>query len=323
MPGNAGELLGHVERLREELLDLAGAGHRELVFVGQFVDAQNGDDVLQILVALQHSLHQLGGVVVVVAQDDRIENARRGSQRIDRRINAQCRDVAREVRRRVEVRERRRRSRIGVVVGGHVDRLHRCDGSVLRGRDALLQFAHFGCQVGLVAHGGRHAAQQRRHFRTGLCETENIVDEQQHVLVFFVAEIFGDGQPGQAHTQARSGRLGHLTVDQRALGLGVVVRIDDARFLHFQPQIVAFAGALAHAGEDRHAAVLHGDVVDQLHDDDGLADARAAEQSDLAAAQIRLEQVDHLDAGLEHFEPRRLVFERGRRPVNRDSTSWR
>ena len=157
----------------------------------------------------------------------------------------------------------------------------------------------------------RHAAQQRRHFRTGLGEAENVVDEEQHVLAFFVAEILGDGQAGQADAQARAGRLGHLAVDQGALGFGVVVRVDDAGFLHFQPQVVAFAGALAHAGEHRNAAVLHGDVVDQLHDDDGLADAGAAEQADLAAAQIGLQQVDDLDAGLEHLEARRLVFERG------------
>ena len=34
----------------------------------------------------------------------------------------------------------------------------------------------------------------------------------------------------------------------------------------FEPEIVAFARALADAGEHRDAAVLHGDVVDQLHE---------------------------------------------------------
>ena len=63
--------------------------------------------------------------------------------------------------------------------------------------------------------------------------------------------------------------------------------------------------------------MLHGDVVDQLHDDDGLADARAAEQADLAAAEIGFEKIDDLDAGLEHFEAGRLVFKRGRLAVNR------
>ena len=63
--------------------------------------------------------------------------------------------------------------------------------------------------------------------------------------------------------------------------------------------------------------MLHGDVVDELHDDDGLADAGAAEEPDLAALQVRLEQVDDLDARLEHLQFGRLLLERRRRAVNR------
>src|ERR1017187_8633222 len=74
-------------------------------------------------------------------------------------------------------------------------------------------------------------------------------------------------------------------LDQRHFGLRVIVRVHDAGLLHLEPQVVAFAGALAHAGKDRNAAVLHGDVVNQFLNDDFFADARAAEQADLAAAQ--------------------------------------
>jgi hypothetical protein len=40
-----------------------------------------------------------------------------------------------------------------------------------------------------------------------------------------------------------------------------------------------------------------GDVVDQLHDDHGLADPGTAEQPDLAAFGVRRQEVDHLDPG--------------------------
>ena len=76
-------------------------------------------------------------------------------------------------------------------------------------------------------------------------------------------------------------------------------------------EIVALAGALADAGEHGVAAVDLGDVVDQLHDDDGLADARAAERADLAALGEGADQVDDLDAGLEHLGLGVLVEERG------------
>src|SRR5271157_648161 len=79
---NASKLLSNVEGLRQELLDLAGARHRELLVFAEFVDTENRDDVLQVLVALQHALNGLRRVVVLLAHDARIENARSGSQRI-------------------------------------------------------------------------------------------------------------------------------------------------------------------------------------------------------------------------------------------------
>ena len=71
LAGDAGELLGNVEGLREEALNFAGAGDDELVFFAQFIDAENGDDVLKILVALQHAFDGLRGVVMIVANDAR------------------------------------------------------------------------------------------------------------------------------------------------------------------------------------------------------------------------------------------------------------
>jgi hypothetical protein len=43
---------------------------------------------------------------------------------------------------------------------------------------------------------------------------------------------------------------------------------------------------------------------------DGLADAGTAEHADLAALHVRFEQVDDLDAGLEHLTLRLDVLER-------------
>merc|ERR1719174_3521709 len=85
---------------------------------------------------------------------------------------------------------------------------------------------------------------------------------------------------------ARPGTRGlvHLAVHERRLGAtrGALARVlDHAPLHHLVVQVVALAGALADAGEHRVAAVLQRDVVDQLHDDHRLADARAAEEPDL------------------------------------------
>ena len=192
--------------------------------------------------------------------------------------------------------ERGRGRRIGQVVGRHVDRLHRGDRALLGRGDALLQGAHVGRQGRLIAHRRRDAAEQRRHFRAGLGEAEDVVDEEQHVLAFGVAEVLGDGQARQADAGARARRLVHLAVDQRHLRARAV-ELDDARFDHLVIEVVALAGALADAGEHRDAAMRLGDVVDQFHDGHGLADAGAAEQADLAALGVGRQQVDDLDAG--------------------------
>ena len=187
-----------------------------------------------------------------------------------------------------------RRRRVGEVVGRHVDGLDRGDRAALGRGDALLELAHLVGERGLVTHRAGHTAQQRRDLGACLHEAEDVVDEEQHVLAADVAEVLGHGEAGQADAQARAGRLVHLAEDQRRL-------VDDARLLHLDPEVVTLAGALADAAEDGQAAVLGGDVVDELLHDDGLADAGAAEQADLAALHVGREQVDDLDARLEEL----------------------
>ena len=75
----------------------------------------------------------------------------------------------------------------------------------------------------------------------------------------------------------------------------------------FVIEVVAFAGALADAGEYGIAAVGLGDVVDQFLDEHRLAHAGAAEQADLAALGVGREQVDDLDASDEDLGFRRLI----------------
>src|SRR3984893_16948518 len=54
------ELRRHEHRLRHEFLNAPRPRHGPLIFVRQFFDSQNRDDVLQIFVALQHRLNRTG-----------------------------------------------------------------------------------------------------------------------------------------------------------------------------------------------------------------------------------------------------------------------
>ena len=203
---------------------------------------------------------------------------------------------------------------IGVVVGGHEDRLERGDRALLGRRDPLLEVAHLGGQRRLVAHGRGHAAEERGDLGAGLREAEDVVDEEEDVAALLVAEVLGHRQRRQAHALAGAGRLVHLAEDHDGL-------VDDARLGHLTEEVVALAAALADAGEHRVAAVLGGDVADQLLDDDRLADAGTAEDADLAAALERGDEVDDLDAGLEDLRLGLHLVERGRLAVDRQRSS--
>src|SRR5262249_49658101 len=122
-------------------------------------------------------------------------------------------------------------------------------------------------------------------------------------------EVLGNRQRTERDTQPHTGRLVHLAVYERG-------SLDDASLLHLNPKVGAFTRALAHAREHRHTTVLRRNAVDHLHDDDRLAHARAAEQADLATLHVRLEEVDDLDAGLEHLRLRLQLVERRRVAVD-------
>src|SRR4030095_10624729 len=93
-PFTASEDLRRAERLTEETLDSARAKHNLFVLRRQLVHAENRDDVLEILEALQYFLDSPRDVVVFLTDDLRRERARRGRERIHGRVDAQFGDGA-------------------------------------------------------------------------------------------------------------------------------------------------------------------------------------------------------------------------------------
>src|SRR5579863_121757 len=75
LAGRAGEDFGNVERLRKKALDLARARDGQLVLFRQLVHAQDGDDVLERLVPLQHLLHRARHLIVLIADNQRRQHA--------------------------------------------------------------------------------------------------------------------------------------------------------------------------------------------------------------------------------------------------------
>ena len=277
---------------------------------GEPVKTEDGDDVLQLLVLLEHRLHAARDLVVLLPDDVRVEDTRGGVERVDGGVDAELGDLTRENRGRIEMRKCCRRRGVGQVVRRDIDRLHGRDRALLRRGDTLLQSADVGRQRRLVANGGRHTSEQRRDLGTCLDETEDVVNEEQHVLSLHVAEVLRHRESRQCHAHTRSGRLVHLTVDECGL-------VDNARLGHLRPEVVALTRTLADTGEDGVAAVLGRDVVDELHDENGLADTCAAKETNLSAARVRSNQVNDLDARLKDLGRCLLIVELRRRTVDR------
>src|ERR1035438_2177694 len=118
--------------------------------------------------------------------------------------------------------------------------------------------------------------------------------------------------PTPAHTQTPPDprRLVKLAEDGRGV-------LDHVRLGHLDEQVVALAGPLPHPGEHRDAAEVLRDPGDHLLDEHRLAHTRAAEQADLAALDVRREQVEDLDAGFQDLGPRLQLVEGRRVAVDR------
>ncbi|CKQ12265.1 cellobiose phosphorylase [Mycobacterium tuberculosis] len=129
-------------------------------------------------------------------------------------------------------------------------------------------------------------------------------------MTLLVTEPLRHRQRRQRNTHTGARRLVHLSEYQRGV-------LEHVGFGKLDPQIVALAGALAHSGEHRRTTEVTGDAVDHLLNQHRLAHPGTAEQCDLAATNIRSQQVDHLQTGLEHLGPRLQLLERRRLAVNR------
>src|SRR5207253_4694583 len=131
-------------------------------------------------------------------------------------------------------------------------------------------------------------------------KAEDIVNEQQHVASF-VTEIFRHRQARERHTQTRARRLVHLTKDHDDV-------FEHPRLLHFEVEVIAFAGAFAHAAKDRKARVLGGDGANELLNNDCLAHACAAKHANFAAFGKGGDEVNDFHACFKKLRGRDLIF---------------
>lgn len=247
---------------------------------------------------------------MVLTDDTGVEKAGLGVEGVDGRVDTQLGDTTRQDSGGVQVSEGGGGGRVSQVVSRHVDRLDGSNRALVGGGDTLLHSTHVDGQGGLVTDGGGDTTQKGGHLGTGLGETENVVNEDQHVLTLVVTEVLGNGQTGKRDTGTGTRGLVHLTEHQG--DLGVTVELNDTSLLHLVVQVVTLTSTLADTAEDGVTTVSLGNVVltrvskpanhavewdthNQLLNEDSLADTGTTEETNLTTTGVRGKQVDDLD----------------------------
>jgi len=198
---------------------------------------------------------------------------------------------------------------VGEVVGGDVDGLDGGDGPRRRVADALLEFGEVRGQRGLITQPGRKQAHEARHLLAGLDEAEDVVHHEEHVLPLVIPEVLGHGEGRVSDPEAGPRRLVHLSEDHDRV-------LEDPGLLHLAVELLALAAALPDAAEDADPLVAADDVVDQLGEQNRLADARAAEKPGFSAPLEGGENVEGLDPRLEDLRDGGLLRDRNGFPVD-------
>jgi len=99
-----------------------------------------------------------------------------------------------------------------------------------------LHATHIGRESGLITDSGGYTTEQGRHLGTSLSETENVVNEEQHILTLLITEVLGNGQASKGNTGTGTRGLVHLT--KYKSDLGVTLEVDNTGLYHFVVKIV-------------------------------------------------------------------------------------
>ena len=127
-----------------------------------------------------------------------------------------------------------------------------------------------------------------------LCESEDVVNEEQHILALLVTEVLSNGQSSKSDTGTGAWGLVHLTVDKGDLG-GLVLQADDTSLNHLVVQIVTLTGPLTHTSEHGVTTMSLSDVVNKLHNKYSLSDTGTTEKSNLTSSCIGGKKIDDLN----------------------------
>mmetsp|Transcript_9612 Transcript_9612/g.12697 ORF Transcript_9612/g.12697 Transcript_9612/m.12697 type:complete len:372 (-) Transcript_9612:145-1260(-) len=236
---------------------------------------------------------------MILSNNTGVEHSRSRVKRIDSGVNTQLSNGTRQHSCGIQVSKSGGGCRICKIISRHINSLHRGDGSLGGGGNTFLKSTHVCGKSGLVTDSGRNTSKKCGHLRTGLGETENVINKKQHILVFLITEVLGNGQTSKSDTGAGTWGLVHLTVHKSGLGTlagtSGFVNLDDTTLNHLVVKIVTFTSTFTHTGKDRVTTVVDSNVVNKFHDNNGFSDTSTTEKTNLSSLGIRGKKIYDLD----------------------------
>jgi hypothetical protein len=294
LSGVGGEDLRHEERLGEELLHLTCSSDGQLIFFGKIVHTENGDNILERLVVLEEFLDTTGSLVMDISEDEGIQHSGGRIEGIDSGVDTEFGKGSGEHSLGIQMGEGGGRGGIGKIISGYEHSLDGSDGSVSGGGNSFLEGTQIGGEGRLVTDSGRDTSEKGGHFGASLGESEDVINEQKHILVLFVSEVFSNGESGKSNTGSSTWGLVHLSVDEGGLG-AISFDINDTGFNHFVVEIVTFTGSLSDTSEHGVTTMGLGDIVNKLHDEYGFTDTSTTEESNLSSSSVGSKEINNLD----------------------------
>jgi hypothetical protein len=141
---------------------------------------------------------------MILSDDTGIQHAGLGVERVDSWVDTQLGDTTGQHSGGIQMGEGGSRSRISQIISWNVDGLDGSNGSLGGGGNTLLHQTHVDGEGWLVTDGRWDTTEKSGHLGTGLGETENVVNEEKHILTLDVTEVLSDGETGKGDTSTGS-----------------------------------------------------------------------------------------------------------------------
>ena len=300
-----GEDLRHEEGLRKELLDLTGSSNGQLIFFGKIIHTENSNNILERLVVLEELLDTTSSLVMDISEDEGIQHSGGRVEGIDSGVDTEFGKGTRQDSLGIQMGEGGSRGGIGQIISGYEDGLDGGNGSVSGSGNSFLEGTQISSEGRLVTDSGRDTSEKGRHFRASLGESEDVIDEQKHILVLFVSEVLSNGESGKSDTGSGTWGLVHLSVHESGLG-AISFDINDTGFNHLIVEIVTLTSSFSYSSEDGVTTMSLGDIVNKLHDKYGLTDTGTTEKSNLTSSGVGGKEIDNLDTYIQSRQANRI-----------------